>query len=65
MWDRRLADIEILRCVASKGYPMMGILMFFGVRAFGWIPFHKNYRRWVGKKAQEVKAELQNRGRKE
>lgn len=56
-WARRKADVELFACVARKGYPGIAILMFFGVRAFGWVPFHKNYRKWVGKKAEEIRKE--------
>lgn len=52
--ERRKADLNLMRCVMKKGYPRMGVLMFFGVRAFGWMPWHRNYRRWVGQQAQQI-----------
>lgn len=51
---RRRADLHLLSCVAKKGYPLLGVLMFLGVRGFGWVPWHQNYRRWVGKKAVAI-----------
>lgn len=51
---RRRADLHLLHCVTRKGYPVLAVLMFFGVRGFGWIPWHANYRRWVGRKAVAV-----------
>lgn len=59
-WARRAADINLFICVARKGYVGMGILMFFGVRAFGWVPWHKNYRNWVGVRAMRIREEIVN-----
>lgn len=52
--QRRRADLHLLTCVRKKGYPGLAVLMFLGVRGFGWLPFHQNYRRWVGAKAQQL-----------
>ena len=57
---RRKADLNLFMCVARRGYVGMAVLMFFGVRAFGWIPWHQNYRKWVGQKADELRREIDN-----
>jgi hypothetical protein len=40
IWLRRKADYKLGRCVWDKGLPPMGVIMFFGVRLFGWIPLY-------------------------
>lgn len=34
--QRRLADIKLMKCVQAKGLPVMGLIMLFGVRLFGY-----------------------------
>lgn len=44
-YDRRFADRELAQCVEQKGYPVIGWLMYIGVR-IGGSPFWPLSWRW-------------------
>lgn len=43
--DRKKADAELMSCVALRGYPVIGILMYIGVR-IGGVSFLPTPFRW-------------------
>ena len=38
--ERYKADYKLMKCVRDKGLPPMGLIMFVGVRTFGWPVVH-------------------------
>jgi len=38
---RMEADIQLLKCVAQAGHPLMGLIMFVGVCLFGWCYYYR------------------------
>lgn len=40
--DRRIADRDLLLCAVAHNRPWRGIVMFIGVRLFGWIFYKGN-----------------------
>lgn len=38
---RKQADYRLMSCVKRKGLPLMGLIMMFGVRTFGWLFAYK------------------------
>ena len=38
---RKKADYRLMSCVRDSGLPLMGLIMMFGVRMFGWLFAYK------------------------
>ena len=58
--DRRIADAKLMTCVASKGYPVIAIMMYIGVRIGGAgflpTPFRWGFgHKWPRSKPKKVK----------
>ena len=43
--ERKIADIELMRCVAARGRPVVAFIMYCGVRTFG-APLWPTRLRW-------------------